>query len=822
MKTFRDQRPCPGATRARSALFALLLAAPIGPARAQALREDFWVPNAQVNDVAVGNGAVYLGGQFTQVGPATGSFVALDMVTGATRQPTAGVGGDVLAVASDGSGGWYIGGAFSSVRGQPRQNLARLDAAGNVTAWNPGADGVVRSLARDPASGVVFAGGEFTMISGQARVALSAIDSNGVVTPWNPGFAITSKVYALALYGSTLYTGGSFTAVAAQGRTNAAAFDAATGSLLPWNPQAGGKVCALATFLTSGFPSTLTVYLGGAFVTIGGTTREHLAAVDGTTAALTAWDPGTDGPVLAIALAGGTNPVTNPLRIYIGGTFQNVGFSPRRGIAQLNESSMVASWNPNPWGDVHSLRTAGNLIYVGGSFTRIGGQPIENLAAIDRTTGAATSWDPMVGGPVEALGTSADAVFAGGTFWTVGGVRRNRLAALDLASGQPTAWDPDAADDVNAVEIGPGVIYVGGRFFEIGGQTRLQVAAVDPTTGAVTAWDPFATGEVTDLAVGAGVVYACGWFSVIGSQYRFGLAAVDTVTGLATDWDPAADVPAISLAVHGGKVYVGGSFSHVGGQARDGIAALDPGTGLATPWYPIPTSATTIMKYAFSGPYVVVGGSFFDLGESSNDHLAVLDSTTGLSIGWDCSTDGTVNGLAVEGQVIYAGGSFSHIGGEARSGLAALDATMGTILPWDPVRSGSGSAIAALQGWIYAAGTFLESPHRSFAVFPSAGPLLSVEAEERTTSRVRAAPNPFRSEVTLSFVLPQHDALDVTIHDLNGRLVRQVARGPHQAGEHRFTWDGRNGAGENVAAGVYFVRFESKSMRTTAKVLRLE
>src|SRR5439155_7999354 len=39
----------------------------------------------------------------------------------------------MTAVAPDGSGDFYLGGTFTSVRGQARNNLAQLDAGGNLT-----------------------------------------------------------------------------------------------------------------------------------------------------------------------------------------------------------------------------------------------------------------------------------------------------------------------------------------------------------------------------------------------------------------------------------------------------------------------------------------------------------------------------------------------------------------------------------------------------------------------------------------------------------------------------------------------------------------
>jgi len=34
-------------------------------------------------------------------------------------------------------GGWFLGGDFTAVCGQSRRGIAQVDAAGNLTAWNP-------------------------------------------------------------------------------------------------------------------------------------------------------------------------------------------------------------------------------------------------------------------------------------------------------------------------------------------------------------------------------------------------------------------------------------------------------------------------------------------------------------------------------------------------------------------------------------------------------------------------------------------------------------------------------------------------------------
>ena len=70
-----------------------------------------------------------------------------------------------------------------------------------------------------------------------------------------------------------------------------------------------------------------------------------------------------------------------------------------------------------------------------------------------------------------------------------------------------------------------------------------------------------------------------------------------------------------------------------------------------------------------------------------------------------------------------------------------------------------------------------------------------------------ASPNPSRGPVQLGWALPaREERVDLAFHDLAGRLVRLERLGPHAAGVHRWTWDGRGSGGRSLAAGAYFVR----------------
>src|SRR5262249_39248006 len=136
-------------------------------AQTQTLRQDLWVTNGKVNSLAAAGNVLYVGGNFTRVGPASGGWSELDPASGAIVASTPMVNGVVRVAVPDGSGGMYLGGSFGLVGGQPRSNLAQIDAAGNPTAWNPGANGTVTAMV--VGDGALYVGGSFTFFGGPSR-----------------------------------------------------------------------------------------------------------------------------------------------------------------------------------------------------------------------------------------------------------------------------------------------------------------------------------------------------------------------------------------------------------------------------------------------------------------------------------------------------------------------------------------------------------------------------------------------------------------------------------------------------------------------------
>ncbi len=81
-------------------------------------------------------------------------------------------------------------------------------------------------------------------------------------------------------------------------------------------------------------------------------------------------------------------------------------------------------------------------------------------------------------------------------------------------------------------------------------------------------------------------------------------------------------------------------------------------------------------------------------------------------------------------------------------------------------------------------------------------------------------PNPFSEATRIGFTLAARTNVRVTVHDVTGRLVRTLDDGPRAAGSHYADWDGRDGRGELLPSGMYFLRFSGgKEARTQQVVL---
>lgn len=82
-------------------------------------------------------------------------------------------------------------------------------------------------------------------------------------------------------------------------------------------------------------------------------------------------------------------------------------------------------------------------------------------------------------------------------------------------------------------------------------------------------------------------------------------------------------------------------------------------------------------------------------------------------------------------------------------------------------------------------------------------------------------PNPFNSTTAIRFELPGTGRVRLVLYNVLGQRVRTLVDAKHDAGTYAVRWDGKNGAGQEVASGVYIGRLEAGGSVSVRKLVLL-
>ena len=215
-----------------------------------------------------------------------------------------------------------------------------------------------------------------------------------------------------------------------------------------------------------------------------------------------------------------------------------------------------------------------------------------------------------------------------------------------------------------------------------------------------------------------------------------------------------------------------------------------------------------VERHTLLGPQVLVPNSYFNRVVLATDltgdgllDLAVVDVnvTTGPAL---IVLVGQRDGVpVVEGRYPLPG-----IGQEVLAGDVNGDGATDLVVLGRSVEGGPGGAFVFLNQGVPATAIAAETTAKPTAFSLGAN-----------------YPNPFNPATTIPFAVPAEAGdVDLTIYNVLGQPVRQVWNGPLAAGEHRLTWDGRDGQGQPVAAGVYVVRLHQGDQTRIRKMVKLE
>ena len=91
-----------------------------------------------------------------------------------------------------------------------------------------------------------------------------------------------------------------------------------------------------------------------------------------------------------------------------------------------------------------------------------------------------------------------------------------------------------------------------------------------------------------------------------------------------------------------------------------------------------------------------------------------------------------------------------------------------------------------------------------------------------TYNLYNAYPNPFNPTTTLHYDLPEDNKVNITIHDMMGRVVNNLVSSQQNAGYKSIQWNATNNAGQPVSAGLYLYTIEAGEFRQTREMVLLK
>jgi len=578
---------------------------------------------------------------------------------------------------------------------------------------------------------------------------------------------------------------------------------------------------------------------GGDFTTAGGVPAAHVAAWDGSTVVELSGHARDVSDLEVVdadlfALARDVYGEDDPVRVWTGTDWSVVGNLPVDYVSdylslinhggQLRMMKVVSlaippvwwtdvgTWDGLSWtwleqtfdqaGAVHCFEHDDDLL-LSGRFTRLGG-------TIANGIGRLTDAGPVALGPaglgfggspswtVADICGTPEGVAAGGTFYSVGPVVTTSAALWDGAAWQPR---DGLGRHITCLVWHDGQLHA---FYWAGDVVDNNYMVWDGNE-----WQP--TGQSDGDGNPHDALSYDGRLLTARSEINDWSDPLNPM--LFADFD-GGDL--WSLLDWNGALVVGGDFTHAETVPANSVAMLDDGV-----WQEVAGGLDgSVSALAVHEGSLVAGGALGFGGGGPDNDVAMVVGGTWQPLGE--TIDGVVEALVSYGGFLYAGGQFA-VDGVNDANFARWDGAT-----WSVVGGGVNGQIhdfVVFDDKLYLSGEFSvvgESPSARFAVWDGTTILQAPGPPSPSVYLSAAAPNPFNPATTVQFSLAQGAHVRLDVFDVRGHRVRTLVDHWTAAGSHAATWNGRDGAGRPMSAGLYMLRLQAAGEVRTTKVALVE
>ena len=658
--------------------------------------------NNNVNSVALqSDGKILIGGLFTTVDGQTRNHLARLNVDGslestATFNPGTGANENVYSVVVQPDGKILLGGLFTSVDGQTRNSIARLNADGSLegaATFNPGtgANGSIRSIVQQ-ADGKILLGGEFTSVNGQPRNHIARLHPDGSLestVTFNPGTGADATVRTLALQADGgILLGGEFSNVNGQPRNRFARLfnDAATQTLtIPNHTRVqwarGGAApevdhvtfelsidgtnwlpLGIGTHIAVGWELTGLSLAGDGYIrargygNTGASIAEQIAAFSFETTppdtTITAGPSGVVANTAATFTFTGSDNITPPAALTFEASLDGAAFTAA--LSPVNYTGLAAGAHIFA---VRARDTAGNIDPT--PATRAWTVAPLPPGSVDPEFSFNPGGSIVIGIAIQPDGK----ILIGGDF-------PRGIARLNADGSADTSFNAaaNASDTVYDLIVQPD-----GKIL-LGGQGRIARLNADGTLESAATFSPSSVSAfVKGMALQEdGKIVVGGFFTKVNGQTHNHIVrlnangSIDAAFNVGTGAN--ANVECVAVQADG-KILLGGDFTAVNDQTRNRIARLNPNGSLDAAFNPVAGTGSTWTMAVQPDGKILLAGFSAKIARLNSNGSPDLTFTPGSG------PNGLVRSIAVQANVkILLSGDFTTVSSQPRNRVARLNA----------------------------------------------------------------------------------------------------------------------------------------------------